>query len=95
MSKVAREYLKLDSKGRTWVHLVCRQGLFRQWRKGLVKRNGSFEIKRGETILGKGKIVNLQQDKKDVGSVPKGKECGLLAQSDVLLEQNDVLVFWS
>lgn len=62
--------------------------------EGLVKRNAAFEIKRGETIMGKGKIVNLQQDKKDVASVAKGKECGLLTQSDVPLESKDVLVFW-
>jgi len=63
--------------------------------EGAVKRNSSFEIKRGDAIVGKGKVINLQQEKKDVGSVPEGKECGLLTQSDVPLEANDVLVFWS
>lgn len=63
--------------------------------EGVVKRNSVFEIKRGNSIVGKGKIINLQQDKQDVGSVPKGKECGLLTQSDMPLEANDVLVFWS
>lgn len=62
-------------------------------REGVAKRNASFEIKRGEEVVGQGKVVNLQQDKKETGSVPKGKECGLFVTASVAIEVADVLIF--
>ncbi len=61
--------------------------------KGVIKKNGVFEIKRQDSIIGKGNIKNLQQDKKDVSIVEKGKECGLLVQGEIPLQAGDVLVF--
>jgi len=38
MSKVAREYLRLDARGRLWTHLVCREGLTKRWKGGIARR---------------------------------------------------------
>ncbi len=50
---------------------------------GEIKNNSSLEIQvRGETI-GTCKVVNLQENKLDAVSVPAGKECGLLVDSEL------------
>jgi translation initiation factor IF-2 len=59
---------------------------------GIIKNNAILEIQiKGETI-GNGKIINLQESKKDVVSVPAGKECGLLVSSDVEIKPEYHLV---
>jgi len=42
-------------------------------------------------MLGEGKIINLQKDKKDTPKVVKGQECGLLFESEVKIEEGDIL----
>lgn len=59
--------------------------------KGTVKKGMALSIKRGENIVGKGKVVNLQHLKKDVPSVEAGKECGILFGGDEVKE-GDILV---
>ena len=63
--------------------------------QGILKKNAVFEIKRQNAIIGKGEVRNLQQDKKDAKTVEKGKECGLLAQSETPIQVGDILVFSS
>lgn len=59
---------------------------------GEIKNNVNLEIQnKGETI-GKGKIINLQEAKKDVMSVPAGKECGLLITSEVEIKPEHHLI---
>jgi translation initiation factor IF-2 len=50
---------------------------------GEIKNNVSLEIQYKGEKIGIGKIINLQESKKDVTSVPAGKECGLLITSEV------------
>lgn len=51
--------------------------------KGEIKNNIYLEIQnKGETI-GKGRVINLQESKKDVITVGAGKECGLLVISEI------------
>ena len=53
---------------------------------------GTFaEIVRAGEMLGIGKIKSLQQNKKDIPSAGKGKEVGILFESKVDLEENDIL----
>lgn len=54
--------------------------------KGVMKNNSWIEIQKGNDIIGKGKIINLQQDKRDAVTVTEGKECGILLNSDTQLE---------
>jgi translation initiation factor IF-2 len=60
--------------------------------EGEVEKGGLVEVLRGEEIVGKGKIKNLQQEKKDVPKVSKGKECGILFQGEAKIEEGDILV---
>jgi len=58
---------------------------------GEVKRGANLEVYRDEELAGKGKIIKLQQDKKDVDQVGKGRECGILFSGDLELKEGDVL----
>lgn len=65
--------------------------------RGQIRIKSWLEIQRvivgqGEEIIGKGKVLNLQQGKKDVNAVDAGKECGLILESDVKIEVGDKLL---
>ena len=60
--------------------------------EGELINNSSVEIQRRESVLGAGKILNLQQAKKDVGKVPAGSECGLLVDTEVMIKAGDHLI---
>ncbi|RLC40364.1 MAG: translation initiation factor IF-2 [Candidatus Nealsonbacteria bacterium] len=60
--------------------------------EGEIEKGGLVEVLREEEVIGKGKIKNLQQEKKDVQKVGKGKECGILFQGEGEIEEGDVLV---
>ena len=60
--------------------------------EGELINNSSVEIQRRESVLGTGKILNLQQAKKDVGKVPAGSECGLLVDTEVMIKAGDHLI---
>ena len=62
--------------------------------EGEVKKGASIEIFRGENLIGKGKLVNLQKNKKDVDRAPKGEECGLLYEGDTRIEEGNTLVIY-
>lgn len=58
---------------------------------GEVKRGSSIEIYRNEEKVGQGKITKLQKEKKEIGEVGKGAECGMLYQGDTKMEEGDIL----
>lgn len=61
--------------------------------EGEIKKGSQLEVFRGEVEepLGRGKVVNLQKNKKDVSSLQKGEECGILYEGDLKIEVGDVL----
>lgn len=59
--------------------------------EGEVKRGANLEVYRNEELIGKGKLVKLQKDKKEIGEVAKGSECGILYQGDIEVEEGDIL----
>ena len=59
--------------------------------EGEVKRGLNLEVYRNEELIGKGKLVKLQKDKKEIGEVAKGSECGILYQGDIEVEEGDIL----
>ena len=63
--------------------------------EGEVKKSTSIEVIRGEEIIGKGKLINLQRDKKDVDKVIKGQDCGILFEGEVKIEEGDILVIYT
>ena len=44
---------------------------------GEITKNARVEIIRNDTIIGQGRIVGLQSDKKDAGKVEEGREAGV------------------
>ncbi|MEK7193471.1 MAG: translation initiation factor IF-2 [Patescibacteria group bacterium] len=60
--------------------------------KGTFRNKNPFEIYRGNDIVGRGRLLNLQQQKKDVGQVGEGNECGIITNAEILIEKGDHLV---
>jgi len=62
--------------------------------EGEVKKGTLIEVQRGGELIGKGKLINLQRDKKDIDKVTKGQDCGILYEGDTRIEVGDVLVIY-
>lgn len=60
--------------------------------EGEIKREGMIEILRDEERIGEGKIISLQQNKRDVEKVIKDQECGILFEGNVKIEKGDILI---
>jgi translation initiation factor IF-2 len=60
---------------------------------GTFKNNLSVQIQRQGRVIGEGKIINLQCRKQDVSQVSEEKECGLLFESDTIINIGDLLIF--
>ena len=61
--------------------------------EGEVKKGVKIEILRGDEIVGKGKLINLQINKRDVEKAKKGDEVGILYEGDERIKEEDILVF--
>ena len=59
---------------------------------GEIKKTGVFEILRGGAVIGSGRIVNLQEAKKEVMMVAAGKQCGLLVEADAVIKVGDQII---
>ena len=59
--------------------------------QGEIKRGSLLEILRGEERIGKGKLVNLQRNKKDIDQCQKGDDCGILFEGGSRIEKGDIL----
>ncbi len=60
--------------------------------RGQIRAKSWLEIQRAEEMIGKGKILNLQQKKNDANAVSEGNECGLIFESDVKIQVGDKLL---
>ncbi len=60
--------------------------------EGEVKNNSILEIERKKEIVGNGRVINLQQGRKDTPRVEMGNECGLLFDSKNEVKIGDILV---
>jgi translation initiation factor IF-2 len=63
--------------------------------EGEIKKGALIEVIREEQTIGKGKLINLQRDKKDVEKVIKGKDCGILFEGNVKIEKGDILLIYT
>lgn len=57
--------------------------------EGNLKKGAFLEIKRHGETIGKGKILQLEQQKTKVDSVRTGNEFGLMAESDIQIQEKD------
>ena len=62
--------------------------------QGLIKNQQKFEVWRNEQSFGQGRILNLQEQKKDVAEAGMGKEVGLLVEADDIIKVGDKLNFY-
>lgn len=60
---------------------------------GTFKNNLAVKIQRQEETVGQGKIINLQCQKQDISQVGENEECGLLLESDVIVNIGDQLIY--
>ncbi len=61
---------------------------------GSIKNKSKLEVRRGEEIVGLGKILNLQRQKQNAVQAEEGKECGIIFESDVIIEKGDRLIYY-
>jgi len=55
--------------------------------------NGSLiEVMRGDAVIGKGKLFNLQQNKVNVDETASGNECGITFEGETKIKEGDILV---
>ena len=60
--------------------------------EGEIKVSSFLQIERAGAILGKGKVLSLQQNKKEVKRVEAKLECGLIFESDIEITVGDILL---
>jgi len=61
---------------------------------GEVEKGAKIEVYRQEDLIGKGKIINLQRNKKDIPRLSKGEECGILYEGTGRIEKGDELIIY-
>ena len=58
---------------------------------GKIERGAQADIFRDKEFIGAGKIVQLQQNKKDTAEVGKDRECGIMLENKELVDKGDIL----
>jgi len=58
---------------------------------GRVIPGSNIEVIRNEEIIGEGKVVGLQKDKKEALFAKKGEDCGVLYEGNERIEEGDIL----
>lgn len=58
--------------------------------EGVARKGTYMEIMRNKEIIGKGIIIQLQQNKRDAEEVSSSNECGILADSSTVIQEGDV-----
>ncbi len=95
---VEPEFVKIDL-GRAKILAIFRPERNRQVVGGKIidgklKKGALVEVLRGEDFIGKGRLTNLQKNKKDVEQVLRGEECGILYEGGGKIEEGDILRFF-
>ena len=60
--------------------------------EGKLLRGSQIEIKRGDEIIGSGKMLNLQQNMQNTDEVGQGNECGVVFEGSVKIQVGDTLI---
>jgi len=63
--------------------------------EGEVRKGAQIEVFRVEELVGRGKLINLQRNKKDIEKAGKGEECGILFEGDTKIEVGDILAIYT
>ncbi len=60
--------------------------------EGKMLRGSQLEVKRGDEIIGLGKMQNLQRNKENADEVGQGNECGVVFEGPVKIQVGDTLI---
>lgn len=60
--------------------------------EGKMLRGSLLEIKRGDEIIGTGKMQNLQRNKENADEVGQGNECGVVFEGTIKIQVGDTLI---
>ncbi len=63
--------------------------------EGKLKKNCSVEIRRGHKVLGQGKILEIEKDRKSIIQIGAGEQCGLLYEGNTEVKKGDILFIYS
>ncbi|PJA01078.1 translation initiation factor IF-2 [bacterium (Candidatus Gribaldobacteria) CG_4_10_14_0_2_um_filter_33_15] len=63
--------------------------------EGEIEKGKECEVIRNEELIGKGKILNLQRNKKEVENISRGNECGILFEGEIKIKEEDILVIYT
>jgi len=63
--------------------------------EGEIKKGTQIEVLRRDEMVGQGRLINLQKNKKDIDKASKGEECGLLYEGNVKVEVGDILQIYT
>lgn len=63
--------------------------------EGEIKKGASIEVWRNEELIDRGKMINLQRNKKDIEKVGKGEECGMLYEGNKKIQTGDIFVIYT
>jgi translation initiation factor IF-2 len=58
---------------------------------GKMKNTELLEVVRAEQVIGRGKLLNLQQNKINVDEVDQGRECGITFDGETKIKEGDTL----
>lgn len=99
MEKILEPEIIREDLGKVKVLIIFRTEKNRQIvggkiTEGEVTKGTLIEVWRDDEKVGKGKLVNLQRDKKDIDRLGKGQECGILFEGNVKIEEGDILVIY-
>ena len=99
MEKVLKAEIVRKDMGKMKTLLVFRTEKKRQIvggkiTEGEVKKGFLIEVFRDEEKVGKGKVINLQKNKKNIEVATKGDEAGILYEGDIKVEEKDIIVFY-
>lgn len=61
-------------------------------KSGKLINNSLLEVQRGENIIGRGELSNLQANKVNTDEVPAGQECGITFLGETKIKEGDTLV---
>ncbi len=63
--------------------------------EGEIRNSATLDVVHREAVVGKGRIINLQSNKKDAPRVESGNECGMLFDSEIEVKPGDMLILRS
>ena len=64
-------------------------------KEGKIIRNSSFKIKRNQQIIGQGRVLEIERNRKPVEEIIEGEQGGFLCETDKEIKKDDLLIFYS